>query len=138
MKEEKYYTPQLEEFGIGFEFEYQNKMGRWVRMKMDRLDFRVEPTMTLQYSLSLHKERFRVKYLDASDAMSMGYSKIDNDEDIYEDKRGLRIYISNDRYVNILIPKGSSICGEGMYRALFIGRLKNKSELIKILKMIGL
>jgi regulation of enolase protein 1 (concanavalin A-like superfamily) len=116
MNEEKYYTPQLEEFGIGFEFEYQNKQGRWVKMKMDRLDFRVEQTMTLQYSLTLHKERFRVKYLD--------------EDDIKE---------ATDNYFHVAHIEPGIYCilpVRADNNNFFRGKIKNKSVLINIVKAL--
>ena len=141
MKKEKYYQPSLEEFGINFEFEYQNKQGRWVKMKMDRLDFRVEQTMTLQYSLSLHKERFRVKYLGGEDIESLGFESKNMDGYNSFTKGYIRIcnlIDSEPTYLNILKRKNSNYIGESTHKLIFSGEIKNKSELIKIIKMIGL
>lgn len=66
MEQSKYYTPQIEEFRVGFEYEYQS-YNDWIKRTLK--DF--EEIIT---SIDLHNKfviPFRVKYLDAKDIESI-------------------------------------------------------------------
>jgi len=137
-KEEKYYTPTIEEFHVGFEFEsevdsemFQVKKGTWTKLYM---------TTDMMKDLVLNDdvwENVRVKYLDKEDLEELGfkynpikrgdhgytkYSKSDTDIEIWGDKR--------------LQVMKRSLIGDS-YLCIFAGKIKNKSELKKLLTQLG-
>jgi len=141
----KYYTPEAEEFQIGFEYEIRS--GRWLKEYVDRWDaFRVIEDIS--------ESRIRVKHLDREDIESFGWEYNNNAEPfpsrediepirsipiafLYEKDIGdelhqwmLFLYDDGVVWIEYIIE-----CGVQGY--VFKGRLKNKSELKKVLKMIG-
>jgi hypothetical protein len=92
---------------------------------------------TMSSKWNLHKipediKKYRVKYLDQEDIESLG-------ETVYKDGK---IYFSNNELPPLAITfsgDDNSIIIEGIISkcVLFIGKIKNKSELKRILKQIG-
>ena len=132
-KENKYYTPSIEEFHIGFEYEYYiATTGLW----HDQSIVFIEDFEEIEEYLSYNK--IRVKYLDQEDIKSLGWE--------YQGKNG---YMINKKYwldffeddnCNICIEEGSSI---GTFEGdevdcIFRGFCKNKNELKKVLQMLGI
>ena len=135
--ENKYYTPTIEEFHVGFEYEENALLGyigdenievrEWITTKIE--------TAVHMYDVILRMERgeniFRVKHLDRKDIESLGL----------ESTKPLWYQYHNDRYMIVdLSNKGDnmySITDKRYDMYLFYGTIKNKSELKKVLKMIG-
>jgi hypothetical protein len=131
-EESKYYTPNIEEFHVGFEYESlyndnweKNTITKQVVSSFDDLidDFNY-------YSV-------RVKYLDSSDIEDLGF--IDAEEITplfpgykcyFNNKLGLRLYFGSNQKVILRRPLSDGII-------LFRGTVKNKSELKKVLTQIG-
>ena len=130
----KYYTPEIEEFHIGFEYErHQYEDGNWFKYTVEERDI-----------LDHAEKEIRVKYLDKEDIESLGFKE-----------KSLKYYIFNEPsgklpYWNKVILdfrwsyKDISIIGiraddlgmeEGI---LFRGNIKNKSELKKLLKQLNI
>ena len=142
----KYYTPEIEEFHIGFEFEtcLRNQEGPYwekqiVEYKGWKDKWNIPPG-----KLSGH----RVKYLDQEDIESLGFEKIEEPQSILEEcyeKDGL--VIQTNPFIHDKLPNKTRIGhrnklrdGSGRYKGFynyFQGTIKNKSELKKVLKMIG-
>jgi len=144
--EKKYYLPSIEEFFVGFEWEYHNAFvkdyGKWTK-----------ETVEYNYS-SYHIANLivtgavRIKYLDSEDIESCGFKiiKIQNNAfqgrinfkydikatgESYEDVEGYwDIIVSGDKYCTI----HKECMG---LTTFFRGIIKNKSELRKILTMVG-
>jgi hypothetical protein len=137
MQEVKYYAPEIDEFFIGFEYEeYQQK--EWNKL--------ISPPKSLGYewakkvfntSTSLGKiksklEKIRVKYLDKEDILECEFKFQCSDafgQLIF--KRGsfeLTFYPPNPTFIEI------DNSDKNFTR--FIGRIKNKTELQKILKQL--
>ncbi len=150
---EKYYTPTLEEFHVEFEYEifqkgtpYDSKIlttfpveenDTWLKSKYPDpfLGYNIEKI------LGIHKPR--VKYLDKEDIESLGlkfkkeeylvtdeyyrlvfkFSEIPYELDYYPNRN--RIYIGNTETYEDHVTK-------------FDGTIKNKSELVKLLKQLGI
>lgn len=75
-KENKYYTPSIEEFHVGFECEFNNPMqsNTWKKEICD------QDTISIVYDTCEHEDykgefadTFRVKYLDKEDIESLGW-----------------------------------------------------------------
>ena len=123
--ENKYYTPDITEFHVGFEYERKTSFG-WVKSIF------IEPLFNNskigQGSGADKKEWFsfekRVKYLYKEDIESLGFAQVIEDQYTLDD---IELLIDDDLFVQIIKDDGF----------LFQGTIKNKSELKKVLKMIG-
>lgn len=149
----KYYTPEIEEFHVGFEYEF-HLMGASGKYKKDvwkPFRFELLDDDLIDIVDELEDGFIRVKYLDREDIESLGFSssnfinthftKEHSTYDGYKveiqtfnhernDKREnkVRIFIFNEfNFKNLNVAKSQ----------IFIGDIKNKSELKRILKQIG-
>jgi len=124
MYKEKYYTPTIEEFHVGFECEYNDPLkGSWEKViYTEDMFFGGKRGLTL-----LEK---RVKYLDREDIESLGF-KLDknaSDKDILNlEKDDTGITYKQDCFLIIYKFNGSK------ERIIFDGLIKNKSELKKLM-----
>lgn len=145
MEEKKYYTPKIEDFHVGFEFEYKvtGEKG-WVKTLLKDEDLEAEDpggwgwdsTIAFYHRL-LRDNNVRVKHLDKEDIESLGfiYRRIVND--IYEEYTPIE-YNTLPSTGNIILRNTKSnevICFKKLNNK-FEGNIKNKSELKKVLKMI--
>lgn len=144
MEDNKYYTPTIEEFHVGFEFEYKPKEGPWVHVYPETW---MSPNkgMLLQYCTETELLRninvqdqclkrideIRVKYLDQSDIESLGWRFGTNDYVFPENKNvtyGQYKLLFNNNELEIIHLSGT----------LFRGIIKNKSELIKLMQQLNI
>lgn len=139
MEKNKYYTPEIEEFHIGFEFEEYIPGTNTEYSKQEYYTTSHFNMMYNTYSNNLQEGWARVKYLDQSDIESLGFEfTINPDFDFiskvqYDDTRG-------KVYYKILLSfgvKGPWVRVQANRTTLFAGHVKNKSELKRILKQIG-
>ena len=160
---EKYYTPELEEFHVGFEFESNyilfrkgNKGDEWNKHILTK-----ENTWFWDaYENDAIETEFRVKYLDTEDIESFGWkrsslltsrrystvyfieskpsyahwtlevtnlAKMKEDGKLSSDKEEI-----NDVHIKFFHPDDAS------GQTVFFGTIKNKSELNKLLKQLGI
>lgn len=138
----KYYTPTIEEFHIGFEFEkYDNrpaiykendfKPTNWHKHTYNLTSIRLS-----QLDTHLYNKTLRVKYLDKEDIESLGFRRdmikntLVNNFIFYKDN----ISLSFDNQINDLkisvLTKSERTCD------LFVGHIKNISELKLLLKQL--
>ncbi len=145
MEESKYYTPSIEEFHIGFEFECQDlSTALWMdcvyRLNWMLEDMDISEWLDDQYSFGI-----RVKYLDREDIESLGFNNSNHQDSIFlkpikhfmgrpAEAIGINFNDRSDHVLVFYVPDGSKIPA-GVN--LFVGTIKNKSELKKVLKMIG-
>jgi hypothetical protein len=132
---DKYYTPSIEEFRVGFEFEFRHsdyKEKGWIKYTTPNLNIEEEdcPFSCIGYSL----EEYRVKYLDQSDIESLGFILNENSNIYHKDKYTLQYCQSMNNHVEVY----SNIFKEGYNDNLFNGKVKNKSELKVLLKQLGI
>lgn len=138
-KDSKYYTPDLSEFHVGFEYEY--KLDEWKPFKYQE-DFE-DPDYNELYFIKykLDEGFIRVKYLDCQDIEELGFTNID-DQGIAENngylfKKPSKSFQHN--HINLRYWYNSNrvqIIDSGII--LFNGHIKNKSELIVLLKQLGI
>jgi hypothetical protein len=135
--EDKYYTPTIEEFHVGFEYE------ALVDYYGDKYEaFMIEDTSDLIQRMETYDSQdmdfIRVKYLDREDIESLGF-------EFKEEHRFSKIYSKHNEAIEIredgevrigLINYGINDCVDKI-TIWFRGTIKNKSELKKVLKMIG-
>ena len=78
--EDKYYTPKIEEFHVGFEYEQHeiiNERDPHWKMMVKKMGFSKKEINQMFYNVdligNLDQKRIRVKYLDSSDIESFGF-----------------------------------------------------------------
>ncbi len=135
----KYYTPTIEEFHVGFSFEdsTNDKEADWVQWYIAD---RHELAQALDI-LELHN--CRVKRLDREDIESLGYvlhrEDVTMGYDEYCHKRHKEVLPpGNDSRLNVILKKGNNVIVYKNLEIVFKGTIKNKSELKKILKQLGI
>lgn len=142
-KDNKHYTPSIEEFYVGLECEFFNNMTNrtWEPITCNTDDILIaftsfeEGTPEWEDSIEL---TFRVKYLDSSDIESLGFKPSAWMEgtgvlDFYDDYDNKNLIIT---YYRDSVFGGDRLDIKKKGTIVFSGRVKNKSELIKVLKMI--
>lgn len=126
--ESKYYTPEIEEFHIGFRFEVLNNgVWDWQNMNASRLQ-----EINLDDNLNL-MSKYRVKYLDKEDIESLGFKKYVEPSYYEIEVNEIRYYLieyGDNRYE--IRPSHFSI-----QFGSFLGIIKNKSELKVLLKQLN-
>ncbi len=72
LEKEKYYTPSIEEFHVGFEYEYSDNIeySNWIKHTINNLPDYIDCVEDIKYEL------IRVKYLDREDIESFGFESI--------------------------------------------------------------
>jgi hypothetical protein len=129
MSKNKYYTPTIEEFHIGFEYQYlANSM---VYVEDDVWDGKGEGLDFL-----FKHNKIRVKYLDQEDIESLGFKILDYDNmDSFTNED---IDIEVNGYTDPLIVEiwtRKNMVNRSV-EMVFKGTIRNKSELKKVLKQI--
>lgn len=140
--ENNYYIPEIEEFHVGFEFEFK-----------DDFDKTWDKTIIKTQSQLCNWTAFddinkRVKYLDKEDIESLGFK--------YKETNRIRYWYTSDCFFDMpnspshrcskltLIhdPEYSTISIEGVISSveekIFEGTIKNKSELKKLMKQLNI
>jgi hypothetical protein len=155
---EKYYTPTIEEFRVGFEYEerydsYNKVTGEydisWSK-EIYNLDHFLDVMYDGEYEFDTDMEYKRVKYLDQEDIESLGW-KYDNNGEPYPEREPYELPISFDLdtqledgicYIlylysdkTVWIEWIKDCAGMGY---IFKGVIKNKSELKTVLKQLGI
>ena len=143
----KYYTPEIEEFHVGFEFELLTdivKYDKQWRFKVKDKDWTARTFTKSDFSRGkgwetyedLNESWIRVKCFDKEDIESLGWKCIGELEyEFYSTPRyatwKLKIYIDK-LSITFYHPDDSK---GGLW---FFGTIKNKSEFKQVLKMLGI
>ena len=160
MEGKKYYTPEIEEFHVGFEYcitTHPVSMGEfspYVKREFDHNTFEREFDVDTDSSGEIVKigvpSCIKVKYLDREDIQSMGFQTYKDEQGnpnvVYErelDKSNIRgndlVHILHNhvsKWVGVFI--GDSETPYSDWETRFTGTIKNKSELKKLLKQLGI
>ncbi len=129
----KYYTPKIEEFHVGFEFEVYEDYDVLPEKSWHKETY---PSDTVS-QFYLNEGLLRVKSLDQEDIESLGFEQDKENPKVFKNMRnfamGWAIVFKcyDDIYIYRILPNRSWSADR------FRGKAKNKSELKKILKMIG-
>lgn len=140
----KYYTPELEEFHIGFEYEiiYDDEIKPAIFNAFDMMGIlRPDTKNTLGGIMwKIRDRRVRVKFLDSEDIESLGFKYLIN--------MSLFCTYKKDNYYIYEHPSKNHyfIITDGVWRgdipqpdnAIFEGTVKNKSELVKLFKQLNI
>lgn len=140
----KYYTPTIEEFHVGFEYEYLESE-KWEKETITEgslssgdcgADHYVENDFNHIRNL-LPKDKIRVKHLDREDIESLGWKDIeDNFFELFNNGLIHKILLVNG---NVWIYFKQNIGNEKIVdKTLFFGKIKNKSELQKLMIQLNI
>lgn len=139
MKDNKYYTPEIEEFHVGFEYEYLHGTKGWIDCRFGEPD---------DWSLSQLDEEIgllliRVNYLDREDIESLGWKVVSHSVYIEGEKviptEGIIEYGFNQRYIlTDILEEFNQYEIKALSGDIFRGAIKSKSELIKLMKQLGI
>ena len=148
MEDTKYYTPEIEEFHFGFEFEEEFKNPNWNKLCKPAIDVWEYIKLKLDTSHSISRiigkikiNKVRVKYLDKEDIESL-LIKHNIDIDIINDNgtyleynlNGLNsIWFDINNPCKLFIKQ---INANNSYRNDVLLNIKNKNELDKLLKQL--
>ena len=134
----KYYTPKIEEFHVGFECEWQS------RVRNETWNKQISDTdlVSIAYDAIEHsdedepfEEQFRVKYLDKDDIEECGW-RGQKTNSVYFTKDNYRLvhWITDaERTINIYETYDGGTQEECIVRK---AKIKNKKEFIKMLKQL--
>jgi hypothetical protein len=136
-EKDKYYTPEIEEFHVGFEYELYTLNGSperiWSKFEFKYAEDDYPDIDMLQYVQNRIKQGVcRVKCLSQEDIESLGFKKSNIRIISWINKDGIGVQLWGGEV--LLFTKF------GMYdreEQVFKGRIKNKSELKRVLQQIG-
>jgi hypothetical protein len=120
----RYYVPDVSEFHVNFEFEFHSEKREWKKYVFDLF----KPMAVLQNVVD-NPEMFRVKYLDEDDLIELGWTR-----KCYELFTLGEYLLGMHTNSNVLIE----VYHESSYDTLFDGTIRNKSELRKVMAMLGI
>ncbi len=126
MNRSKYYTPDISEFRVGFECEWYT-IDNYYPFIIRIWDFEI--INRYQHDL----KDFRVKYLDEEDLLDLGFTYVRDSYAGYYIKDNIQLAWFYDKSGVEITERTKSGIGN---KRLFSGKIKNKSELKQILKMI--
>ena len=135
----KYYTPTIEEFHVGFEYEVK-KEDSWFRCFYSQgslVDIYYKYNDDFD-SIDFEADTIRVKYLNKEDIESLGFKHEVSDNAggyWFKGNYTLNYYFKHSSLPNNLIITFDDY---GNNIVLFNGIIKNKSELIKLLKQVNI
>jgi hypothetical protein len=122
---DKYYTPKLEEFHIGFEYEWRNS-------EDDSWKKENSPTEITAKGYNDQIDGLRVKYLDKEDVESAGFREEKNNIFKFKDK------YKRKWQLNLLMPDRGRILLSNDCKYFMDIDIKNKSEFKVILKQLNI
>jgi len=133
MKKNKYYTPEIEEFHVGFECEIASINNNWLITDWVKKVFNEKD---LKSSFNEYIELYRVKYLNKEDIESLGFVfkkhwVKESDGDIYKQKGYGLTWFKKINSFSIWSDDYEEV-------TYFRGNIKNKSELKILLKQLGI
>lgn len=137
MKNNKYYTPTIEEFHVGFEFESNYALfgdtNQWNKVTLNIKEYN---WFWHSYLHNAVETEFRVKYLDKEDIESFGFKE--DKSNSTPDRLNLELCKNGFTLGIVLYDKIELIIYKYKVKEeiLFRGIIKNKSELKKILTQI--
>lgn len=155
---ETHYTPEIEEFHVGFEFECKESFldgtvktledfnnSKWVKQTCGSAIMYVERAL-IGRNAKNGLSGVRVKYLDKEDIESLRFEYQDgkmikgySDNFIYKPNNNLQYDLTYVYDKNILrIHVEDLVYFEDSYNYLYQGIIKNKSELKKLLKQLNI
>lgn len=138
-EESKYYTPEISEFHVGFEYEVQDLHDNLAEYTWRKQVFEGEETRTW-FSEELAAGEIRVKYLGKDDIESLGWVK----RGLPDDTNPIMSFRKDIWHIHVVpMSEGCpykiyTIDDKGSPEFFFKGTIKNKSELSRLMKQLGI
>lgn len=147
--EAKYYTPTIEDFHVGFEFEANYKKEGWQKeiFGIGERSISSVPQLLYQFLDGAPLEgNIRVKILDREDIEAEGFEFSENYADRptlgflkeFKDNKDLQYLLFYTPETNELRIERIFKCGTGKEDYLFNGFIRNRSELQKLMQMLNI
>ena len=130
--ENKFYTPELEEFCKGFEYEQLGPKNEWVKCTWDFHQFSEGRFLSLLDAPAW----VRVKLLDKDDIESLGFKQDESLKHIFRTDK-IKLEFNHVTQHITLVNRAVNYFTE-VEDVRFSGEIKNKSELKRILKQVQL
>ena len=136
----KYYTPEIEDFHVGFEFEFETGTEGWKKFVFEK-----DRANNVLNNVNEFNSQFRVKYLDREDVESLGWFYTGRAVDLWFNKVGMFDSASGThRFTELKLHFGpedhvlyiNAYFGNQDEGCLFEGIIRNKSELRKLMKQL--
>lgn len=131
-----YYTPTIEEFHVGFQYEedFMSGDGDW-----RKVTFEVKDDDLWHIPGKLEEGWIRVRHLCHEDIVGLGFNEIVPNHQWAGNLFGVT-YVLTKSEETFQIIKGAGINAiiKGEYLVLFLGTIRNSSELKRIMKMVGI
>ena len=148
----KYYTPSIEEFHVGFEYEAEEIVESGTSMYWEKYSFEKNDSLELLFKVNDWYSLPRVKYLDKKDIESLGFKEetIPNCfkedslnqgylKDINEKESLLLHYSGETKKLFLSKQVVYNEATDNWYTDfLFQGSIKNKSEFKKLLRQLNI
>lgn len=136
--ENKYYVPTIDEFHVGFEFDVNDTIrdGSGRKEWSYNVKFSTAIANYIKWILDKSPEDIKVKYLDREDIESLGWKYAQ-----YLDRTTICLNFErkNDWYLNYWFGETPFIeISRDGYDTGFTGYIKNKSELVKLMKQLNI
>ena len=137
LEEDKYYTPSIEEFHIGFEYQYFNHFGKNAFKWATEIYKGYNPLNDLIKSGTV-----RIKYLDKEDIESLDFISNSKNDGEFRGKKHIKLIGSKKETLCLSKCKNSQhiviyVNADYGTDTYFQGVIKNKAELKRILNQIG-
>jgi hypothetical protein len=141
----KYYIPTIDELHVGFEYQFKIEDGLWQVEEFVLNKHDVSYSELGSINKHIGNNKVRIKFLDQKDIKSLGFTKTksDVDEITYQ-----MLFDNTEDFVELIYSTISTTLviekfveqSEDRYNShiLFQGCIKNKSELIKLLKQLNI
>lgn len=153
-KENKYYTPEIEEFYSGFEYEHLERNGTWKKVDEFSNEYDYEDNPHYEVIKDIEKNKIRVKYLDKEDIESLSWIKEEKDSKfnkIYHLETPIYKLVTNGTFLLVVKPFCNKITikipnfirdgsgnFDGYITKVYEICIKNKSELKKLMIQLGI
>lgn len=130
--EAQYYTPTIDEFHVGFEYETNYLSKEWEKrtLKIDEADWFFDT-----YYKDATSVEFCVKHLDRQDIEECGWEiRTDDNRDLHNPEYTIQRFYFKAYPDNFFTIWDDSAVDEYCFR----GTIRNKSELVKLMQMLNI
>jgi hypothetical protein len=133
----KYYTPTIDEFHIGFEYEWFGVTGYVLNVPVCGWMKNTLKEMSEDIRSPIKSMEYRVKYLDKVDIESLGFRYTEEEYEHFEKgTEDTKYFLDYDKNDHMLYIHNGQDWDDGY--TWFEGTIKNKSELKVLLKQLGI
>ncbi len=138
MENNSYYTPTIEEFHVGFEYEEFGNMNNWFKTQFGDSNSAEYNNELSECYWNIDHNKIRVKHLDQSDIESLGF--VEDKSNSEPDRLNLEFIKDGYTYSIVLYDTTQIVIYKYKYKEeiLFTGTIKNKSELIKLMQQLNI